>query len=307
VRQPLGKIVLDGSSPEQAAHCEDIRASTPDDPMQQSFTSLFGERPVIGVIHTGPSPGVPGFICVDSAVDRAVAEAEAYVEGGVDGIIIENMHDFPCLHEREMGPEVSAFMTRVARAVKRRASRLPVGIQVLFQANKTALAGALGAGCNFGTAEGWTDAHISDKGIAEASAGAAIRYRHQIGADHIPIFTDIVKKHASHSWTGDLDIGDVAYGMALNRSDAVIVTGAQTGSPPVPDDLVSVRHATELPILIGSGITAQNLADFAPFADGFIIGSAMKENGRWDAPVSDDAVSAVVEAAARVRSEYQRS
>ncbi|MFT5142729.1 MAG: membrane complex biogenesis BtpA family protein [Rhodothermales bacterium] len=276
--------------------------------MQKDFYDLFPvERPVIGVIHTGPSPGVPGFICVDSAVDRAFAEAEAYVEGGVDGIIIENMHDFPCVHEREMGPEIAAFMTRVARAVKRRASRLPVGVQVLFQGNRTALAVALGAGCDFVRAEGWTYAHVSDKGLAEACAGTAVRYRHQIGADHIPIFTDVQKKHSSHSLTSDLDIGDLAFGLTLHRSDGVIVTGSHTGSAPSPDDLVTVRHATELPILIGSGLTADNIADFAPFADGFIIGSAMKENGHWDAPVSDEAVARVVEAVRRVRGEVQKS
>jgi uncharacterized protein len=276
--------------------------------MQKDFYDLFPvERPVIGVIHTGPSPGVPGFICVDSAVDRAFAEAEAYVEGGVDGIIIENMHDFPCVHEREMGPEIAAFMTRVARAVKRRASRLPVGIQVLFQGNRTALAVALGAGCDFVRAEGWTYAHISDKGMAEACAGTAVRYRHQIGADHIPIFTDVQKKHSSHALTSDLDIGDLSFGLTLHRSDGVIVTGAHTGSTPSPDDLVTVRHATELPILIGSGLTADNIAEFAPFADGFIIGSAMKENGQWDAPVSDEAVARVVEAVRQVRAEVPQN
>lgn len=276
--------------------------------MQKDFYDLFpNERPVIGVIHTGPSPGVPGFFCVDSAVDRAFAEAEAYVEGGVDGIIIENMHDFPCVHEKEMGPEVAAFMTRVARAVKRRASRLPVGIQILFQGNKTALAVALAAGCDFVRAEGWTYAHISDKGMAEACAGESIRYRHMIGADHIPIFTDIQKKHASHALTGDLDIGDIAYGMTLHRADALIITGSHTGSAPDPDDLVAVRHASELPILIGSGMSAENLAEFAPFADGFIIGSAMKEGGHWDAPVCDTCVGVMVEAARRVRSEAASS
>ena len=276
--------------------------------MQKDFYDLFpGERPVIGVIHTGPTPGVPGFFHIDSAVDRAFAEAEAYVEGGVDGIIIENMHDFPCVHEREMGPEVAAFMTRVARAVKRRASRLPVGIQILFQGNRTALAVAQAAGCDFVRAEGWTYAHISDKGIAQACAGETIRYRHQIRADHIPIFADIQKKHASHALTGDLDIGDIAYTMNLHRADAVIITGSHTGTTPEPDDLVQVRHATELPILIGSGMSAENLAEFAPFADGFIIGSAMKENGRWDAPVCDDAVGEVVEAARKVRSEVQNT
>ena len=276
--------------------------------MQKSFYDLFPvERPVIGVIHTGPSPGVPGFMCVDSAVDRAFAEAEAYVEGGVDGIIIENMHDFPCVHEREMGPEIAAVMTRVARAVKRRASRLPVGIQVLFQGNRTALAVALAAGCDFVRAEGWTYAHISDKGIAEACAGQTIRYRHRIGADHIPIFTDVMKKHASHALTADLDVGDVAFGMTLHRSDGVVVTGGMTGSAPSPDDLVTVRHATELPILIGSGMTAENIEEFAPFADGFIVGSAMKENGQWDAPVSDGAVQEIVQAVHGTRSEFQRS
>lgn len=270
--------------------------------MQRSFGDLFPRpRPVIGVIHTGPSPGVPGFLCVDSPVDRAIAEADVYVQAGVDGIIVENMHDFPCVHERQMGPEVAAFMTRVARAVKRKAGRIPVGVHVLFQGNRTALAAALAADCDFVRAEGWTYAHVSDKGIAEASAGEVIRYRHLIGANHIPVFTDIRKKHAAHAWTSDLDAGDIALGMALNRSDAVIVTGVHTGLAPMPADLEAVRRATELPVLVGSGITVDNLAELAPLADGFIVGSAMKENGRWDAPVSESRVERVVAAAARVR------
>jgi len=270
--------------------------------MQRTFADLFPDpRPVIGVIHTGPSPGVPGFICVDSCVDRAIAETEAYVQGGVDGIIVENMHDFPCVHEREMGPEISAFMTRIGRAVKRRAGRLPVGLHVLFQANRTALAAALASGCDFVRAEGWTHAHVSDKGVAEASAGDTIRYRHRIGANHLPIFTDIRKKHASHAWTSDLGIDDIAFGMALHRSDAVIVTGRHTGDAPTVDDLVAVREATDLPVLIGSGVTVHNVDAYAAVADGFIVGSAMKENGQWDAPVSEERVQAMVEAVHRHR------
>lgn len=276
--------------------------------MQRTFEDLFPDpRPVIGVIHTGPSPGVPGFICVESCVERAVAEAEAYVQGGVDGIIVENMHDFPCVHEREMGPEIAAFMTRIGRATKRRAGRLPVGLHVLFQANRTALAAALASGCDFVRAEGWTHAHISDKGVAHASAGDTIRYRHMIGASHLPIFTDIRKKHASHSWTSDLGIDDIAFGMALHRSDAVIVTGSHTGTAPSVDDLIAVRHATDLPVLVGSGITVENLDEIAPLADGFIVGSAMKENGHWDAPVSEARVQAIVEAVRRLRAEPEEA
>ncbi len=270
--------------------------------MPVKFTTLFERsKPIIAMIHTGPSPGVPGFICVDSAVERAVAEAEVYQRSGVDGIIIENMRDFPCVPEREMGPEVAAFMTRVAYAVKRRLRYIPVGIQVLFHASKTALAVAQAANCDFIRAEAWTHAHVADKGIAEANAGSVIRYRHQIGADRIPVFADIKKKHASHAWTADLSLSDIARSMELHRADAIIVTGIHTGSLPEPEDLHSVRAETGLPILVGSGVTAQNLGRLFPLADGFIIGSAFKEGGLWHAPVSEKHVDEILAIAEHAR------
>lgn len=274
--------------------------------MPISFDALFDKpKPVIAMIHTGPSPGVSGFLCVDSAVERAAAEAEVYLRAGVDGILIENMHDFPCVHEREMGPEVAAFLTRVAYAVKRRARYTPVGLHVLFQAHKTALAVAQAAGCDFVRAEGWTYAHVSDKGFCDAAAGATLRYRNQIGANGISVFADVKKKHASHTLTADLSIADVAQGMALHQADAVIVSGDHTGEPPRVDDLTAVADATDLPLLIGSGTTADNFSDLFPYADGFIVGSALKEGGRWDAPVCDKRVERLVAVAEQVRAAHQ--
>ncbi len=265
--------------------------------MPDSFLDLFpGPKPVIAMIHTGPSPGSPGYVCMDSIIDRAVAEAEMYIEAGADGLMVENMHDFPCIHEREMGPEVAAFMTRVAYAVKRRAPDHPVGVQILFQANRTALAVALAAGCDFIRAEGWTHAHISDKGIADASAGMVVRYREAIHACHIPILADVKKKHAAHAWTADLSPADIARGMELHLADGIIVSGTHTGEMPSVEDLRSIREATRLPILVGSGACAENVETLAEVADGFIVGSALKEGGIWHAPVSEDRVNAFMEA-----------
>lgn len=270
--------------------------------MPADFLSLFSHpKPLIAMIHTGPSPGLPDFPGVEPLAERAIAEAELYLEAGVDGLLVENMHDFPAVHEREMGPEVAAVMTRVARAVKERAGKVPVGIQVLFQGNRTALAVALAAGCDFIRAEGWTYAHISDKGIAEASAGAVIRYRHAIGAGHIPILADVKKKHAAHAWTADLTIADVAKGMELHRADGIVVTGAHTGEAPDLESIRQVRAATRLPVLIGSGATRGNVAELVPLADGFIVGTYLKEWGRWDAPVSTDRVRELVEAVREAR------
>jgi len=257
--------------------------------MPVTLDQLFKRpKPVIAMIHTGPSPGVPGFVCVESALDRAIAETEIFVSAGVDGIMVENMRDFPCVHERDMGPEVAAFMTTVACAVKRRAANIPVGIQVLFQANCTALAVAVAAKCDFIRAEGWTYAHVSDKGFADASAGRVVRYREHIGGSRLPILADIRKKHAAHTLTGDLSIGEIAAGMELHLADAIVVTGSSTAIAPDLESLKKVRQATSLPVIVGSGMSVENIGLYYDFADGFIVGSSLKENGVWHGPVSDE-------------------
>lgn len=260
-------------------------------------------KPILAMVHTGPTPGAPGYRSVECTVERAVAEAKLFAELGVDGILLENMHDFPCIHERQQGPEVAAFMTRVAVCVKRQVGQLPVGIQILFQANKTALAVALAAQCDFIRAEGWTYAHVSDKGIAEACAGEVLRYRRAIGASEIPVFADLKKKHAAHAWTADVPIEEMARLMELHCADGVVITGSSTGVEPDFDDLEAVRAATELPLLIGSGVSADNLERFAPLADGFIVGSALKEGGVWNAPVCEGRVKRVMSAVRAARLE----
>lgn len=250
-------------------------------------------KPVIGMLHLPPSPGVEGFPGIMAALETLRADETALLAGGVDALLLENMHDFPCLPEAEQGPELAATLTRLAVAARGLADELtggtrrplPMGLQVLFAANRTAIAVALAAGLQFVRAEGWTYAHVSDKGLVDAQAGRVKRYQHQIGGDGIQIFADIKKKHASHALTDDLTIGDVAATLELHRADGAIVTGTVTGAPPDPDDLRAVRERTNLPILIGSGLSAENLGDYVDLADGFIVGSHFKRQGRWDAPV----------------------
>uniref|UniRef100_A0A8B9Q6W7 Uncharacterized protein n=1 Tax=Apteryx owenii TaxID=8824 RepID=A0A8B9Q6W7_APTOW len=77
-------------------------------------------------------------------VDQACQEAETYRDAGVDGLIIENMHDLP--YTVCPGPEITAAMTVVSAAVKRTCPRLPLGVQILCAANQQAIAVALAAG-----------------------------------------------------------------------------------------------------------------------------------------------------------------
>lgn len=69
---------------------------------------------------------------VEEVVECAVREARTYRECGVDGIIVENMHDTPYLRGHQVGPEVTACMTRVCVEVRQTlGGDLPLGVQIL--------------------------------------------------------------------------------------------------------------------------------------------------------------------------------
>jgi len=81
---------------------------------------------------------------------------------------------------------------------------LPLGVQVLAAANREALAVALAVGATFVRVENFVYAHVADEGLMPvADAGPLLRYRRQIGADHVKILADVKKKHSSHALTAE--------------------------------------------------------------------------------------------------------
>ncbi|HXI83365.1 MAG TPA: BtpA/SgcQ family protein [Verrucomicrobiae bacterium] len=247
-------------------------------PAKNQFFS--SSKPVIGMIHLEALPGTPASRrSVREIESLALREAKLYREEGVHGIMIENMHDTPYLRSH-VGPEIVATMAIVASAVKG-AVKLPCGVQVLAGANTEAMAVAHAAGLDFIRVEGFAFAHVADEGLIQASAAPLLRYRKQIGADHVQVWADVKKKHSSHAITADIGIGETAEAVEFMRGDAVIITGSVTGDPPQLTDIRAAKKHSHLPIYLGSGVTAQNLAKYYALADGFIVGSHFKIDGRW--------------------------
>jgi len=237
-------------------------------------------KPVIAMIHVGALPGTPmNRHTVKYLLAKALHEVNIYMESGVHGIMIENMHDTPYLRGH-VGPEIVASMTIIAQAVKA-ACGIPCGIQILAAANQEAIAVAHAAGLEFIRAEGFAFAHVADEGIIQSCAAELLRYRHQIGADSVQVWADVKKKHSSHAITSDVGIGETAHAVEFMRGDAVIVTGAVTGDAPKGSDVAEVKSHTSLPVYLGSGVNTANLKEFFPAADGFIVGSEFKEKGKW--------------------------
>jgi membrane complex biogenesis BtpA family protein len=242
------------------------------------------KKPVIAMIHLGALPGTPAARSNLGGLEAsAVREAKLYRVAGVHGLMLENMHDTPYLRG-EVGPEIVAAMAIIARAVKD-ASGLPCGVQILAGANLEAMAVAHAAGLDFIRAEGFAFAHVADEGLIQSSAAKLLRYRKQISAQRVQVWADVKKKHSSHAITADIDIGATAHAVEFMRGDAVIVTGSVTGDAPQLGDITDAKRRCRLPVYLGSGVTAENLPTFYDAADGFIVGSYFKANGRWDKPV----------------------
>ena len=242
------------------------------------------KKKIIGMVHLQALPGTPLYKNWDFVTTTALKEAQILEKEGFDAIIIENMHDIPYLN-RKVGPEIIAAFAVIASRIKQ-IIKIPVGIQILAGANKEAIAVAKMANLDFIRAEGFVFSHIADEGFMNSDAGEILRYRKLIDAVNIKIYTDIKKKHSSHSITSDISLVETVMAAEFFLSDGIIITGKSTGLPANLEDLKKVKTSTTLPVFIGSGITAENIKDYLPYADGFIVGSYIKKEGFWKNPLS---------------------
>lgn len=235
----------------------------------------------IGMVHLRPLPGSPGFDGDMGAIrDQARVDAEALARGGCDAIIVENMGDVPYLRGHVAPETVAAAALCTADVVS---LGLPVGVQLLAAANLEALGVATAAGAAFIRAEAFAYAHVADEGWLDASAGPLLRRRQALGAD-VAVWADVQKKHAAHAITADVSLSELARGTAFCGADALVVTGVSTGDLTNQDDVLLVR-ASELPVAVGSGVTPDSAPTLARVADALIVGSFLKTDGRWRAPV----------------------
>ncbi|XP_042733160.1 uncharacterized protein F13E9.13, mitochondrial-like isoform X2 [Lagopus leucura] len=128
-------------------------------------------------------------------------------------------------------------------------------------------------GLDFIRVEGFVFSHVADEGIINACAGNLLRYRKLIGAENIQIFADIKKKHSAHALTADVSVAETASAAELFLADGVVLTGTATGLPADPGELREVQHAVKIPVLIGSGVTLENVKNYLD-ANALIIASS---------------------------------
>lgn len=239
---------------------------------------------LIGVVHLGALPGSPRFGgSLESVLESARADAGALAEGGCDAVIVENFGDAP-FYPARVPAETVASMALALRAVREAMRDLPLGVNVLRNDAASALGLCAATGASFLRVNVHTGAAVTDQGVVEGRAAETLRLRQRL-CPEVAILADVHVKHASPLGS-ETPAEAAAETLERGLADAVILTGSGTGRAPSGEVLGHVRrHLRQHPVLVGSGLTDANAERLLEAADGAIVGTWFKVDGRLEAPV----------------------
>ena len=256
--------------------------------------SFLSNKPLIGMLHLQPLAGSVGYARKGTKpiIDAALRDLYALESGGVDAVFIENLGDAP--YAKTAPVETVAMMTAIVHTLIERA-HIPVGVNVLRNDGLAAMAIAAATGAAFVRVNVFCGVAFTDQGMIEGQARNLHWLQRDLGTETL-ILADVHVKHAAHLTT----LEEAALDASRNRPNALIVSGIGTGRRTAPEDLQSVKQTASLPVVIGSGVRIDNVATYRE-ADGFIVGTILKEEGRVGAPVDVERVKAMVDAVASLR------
>lgn len=262
--------------------------------LQNIFKSAY---PVIGVVHLLPLPTSPRWGgSLKAVLDRAEQEAAALAAGGVDGLIIENFFDAPFAKD-QVDPAIVSAMSLIVQRIMNLVP-LPVGINVLRNDARSAMAIASCVGAQFIRVNVLTGVMATDQGLIEGQAHELLRYRRELGSD-VQILADVLVKHARPLGSPNLTTA-VQETIERGLADGVILSGWATGNPPNPEDLeLAMAAAKGVPVWIGSGASWENIPDLIQSANGVIVASSLKRGGDVTQRIDPIRVSRFVESLKR--------
>lgn len=255
-------------------------------------------KPVIAMCHLPALPGDPHYDGggVDAIVEYARREIAGLQEGGVDGILISNEFSLPYLTETE--PITAITMARIIGELRSDIT-VPFGVNVLWDAVRSIdLAVATGAAF---VREIFTGVYASDFGTWDTNVGRTARHRLAVGGKDVRLLYNIVPEAASY--LGSRTLADIARSTVFNcRPDGLCVSGLTAGAPTDTSTLQIVKdNAGDTPVIVNTGVRANNVADQLAIADAAIVGTYFKEDGRFENRVDPGRVSELMAAARAAR------
>jgi len=246
------------------------------------------EKPIIAMCHFRALPGDTGY---DKAkgikwvLEMARADLHALQEGGVDAVMFSNEFSLPYL--TVVRKETLAAMGYIIGEL-RSDIKVPYGVNVLWDP-KASIDLAVATGASF-VREIFTGVYASDFGLWNTNCGDAVRHQYAIGAEHVKLLFNIVPEAAAY--LSYRKIKDIAKSTVFNcRPDALCVSGLTAGADTDTQILAEVKEAVpETVVFANTGCKASNIVEQLKIADGAVVGTTFKREGKFENEVDCERV-----------------
>jgi len=260
--------------------------------MAKKRPKFLGGNGIIGMVHLKPLPGSPrGGVDFNEIYRQAFQDGLTLKKGGVSALLVENYGDAPFL-KNKVEPHVVGALSIVAYHLKEKTG-LPVGVNCLRNDCISSMGAGACSGASFIRVNVFSGVIVTDQGIIEGCAGELLRYRRILGA-RVKVLADVNVKHGVPLAQMDPILSAVET-VERGLADALILTGPATGTPVDMDILERTRKALpRVPLIVGSGVNPENIKDILGVADGVIVGTYFKEDGKIEKPVDIERVRDLV-------------
>ena len=255
---------------------------------------LFGtEKPIIAMCHLQAFPGEPRFSKekgFDFIIEKGRRDLKALQDGGVDGVMFSNEYGLP--YQTRVSSVTVISMARVIGELMPDI-KVPFGVDVLLDPIKS-LELAVATGAKF-VREIFTGVYASDFGLWNTDCGNTIRHKMNIGAENVKCLFNIVPEFAVY--LSSRDIESIAKTTVFaNNPDALCVSGLTAGSFTDTQLLRLVKNAVpDTIVFANTGVCLQNVDEQLSIADGAIVGTTFKIDGKFENAVEQARVKAFMD------------
>lgn len=248
--------------------------------------------------------------------ERMLKEAEMYFRYSADTLMLENIAA-PYFVRNRQPVAIIAIMSLLAGDLRQAFPSKRFGIQILAFSDDLALIVALRHGFQFIRSETALFAGLRPEGETPNQGNLAALYcmrncwhamNPEVGTNELPlVYVDLRKKHTV--FPPGLD--QLAFWMenlVFQKVEGAILTGSATGMPVSGEELHNLRQAIDsfasqsssfpwkIKLLIGSGVSLENLAFCRHYADTVIVGSSLKQNGYWENDLDEERLNQFMKA-----------
>lgn len=261
---------------------------------------VFGtDKPIIAMCHLNALPGDPGYdpkLGMSDVISWARKDFLALQNGGVDSVMFSNEFSLPYL--TKVRPVTVAAMARLIGELMPDI-KIPFGVNVLWDP-KRSLDLAAATGAKF-VREIFSGVYASDFGLWNTNAGETVRHQHAIDAENVKLLFNIVPE--ASVYLGNRDIVEIAKSTVFNhRPDGLCVSGLTAGVETDASILKKVKDVVPNTVVFANtGVRPENVEEQLRYADGAIVGTTFKFDGKFENHVDESRVTEFMNKVKKIR------